>query len=510
MTATIPTVNVVSFSGGRTSAYLVHLMEQRRAAGESVFYTFMDTGAEHPKTYEFIRNVVEHWNIPLVCLRVVINPELGAANSYRVVDISEIGPDLQPWRDICSKYGTPYFGGPLCTRAMKTEVFQRYCADMFGKNSYVTWLGIRADEPRRLKERPGVRYLAEISSFEKSDVLEWWSGQPFDLQIPEHLGNCVFCIKKGLNKIALAARDEPVLAADFIQMINAPSVRVVDSRQLDTKIMYRKSNSLESVIALYADHSRAEIAATIRGGGGYNSGSCSESCEAIVCDISDEPAHVNAYCGTLDSLRKRPAHKLKEVGDQWRTPDLLFWGINAIFGPMVLDLFTDGDNSKCPNYYTAEQNALTQDWSARLADLGGAAFANPPYSRAQYHDGQAITGMTHIMSHARTMRDAGGRIVFLLKAAPSETWWPEDADHVTFIRGRVGFDLPAWFNPADEKQVPSSANFAAAIVVFDKTWRGERFGYIHRTDLEEKGRAALALARYAVNQNIHEEAAKCA
>ncbi|EPE4767392.1 TPA: phage N-6-adenine-methyltransferase [Escherichia coli] len=210
----------------------------------------------------------------------------------------------------------------------------------------------------------------------------------------------------------------------------------------------------------------------------------------------------NPYVAAVDKLRAQNEHYLREVGDQWRTPDLLFWGINAIFGPLVLDLFTDGDNSKCPNYYTAEQNALTQDWSARLADLGGAAFANPPYSRSQYHDGQAITGMAHIMSHARSMRDAGGRFVFLLKAAPSETWWPEDADHVTFIRGRVGFDLPAWFNPADEKQAPSSANFAAAIVVLDKNWRGGRFGYIHRTELEAKGRAALALARYAVNEAI--------
>ncbi len=35
--------HVVSFSGGRTSAYLVHLMEQRRRAGEDVRYVFMDT-----------------------------------------------------------------------------------------------------------------------------------------------------------------------------------------------------------------------------------------------------------------------------------------------------------------------------------------------------------------------------------------------------------------------------------------------------------------------------------
>lgn len=219
---------------------------------------------------------------------------------------------------------------------------------------------------------------------------------------------------------------------------------------------------------------------------------------------------LNKYCQALAALRSQPAHELKEVGDQWRTPDLLFWGINALFGPLVLDLFADDDNAKCPAWYTAEDNALTQDWSERLAELGGAGYGNPPYSRSQYHEKQAITGMTHIMNYATAQREKGGRYVFLIKAAPSETWWPENADHIVFIRGRIGFDLPVWFIPADEKQKPTSAFFAGAIAVFDKSWRGERFSYINRTELEEKGRAFMALAQFAVGkeQTIAMQAAR--
>ncbi|HAW8230835.1 TPA: phage N-6-adenine-methyltransferase [Escherichia coli] len=84
----------------------------------------------------------------------------------------------------------------------------------------------------------------------------------------------------------------------------------------------------------------------------------------------------NKYCQELVELRNKPAHELKEVGDQWRTPDNIFWGINTLFGPFVLDLFTDGDNAKCAAYYTAEDNALAHDWSERLAELKGAAFGN--------------------------------------------------------------------------------------------------------------------------------------
>lgn len=200
---------------------------------------------------------------------------------------------------------------------------------------------------------------------------------------------------------------------------------------------------------------------------------------------------MSEYVTKLNELKTRSTHELKEIGDQWCTPSALYWGISSIYGIFKLDLFTDGKNSKAPYFYTAEDNALTQDWSAKLAEVGGAAFGNPPYSRSSYHEKQPITGVGHIMNHAMKMREKGGRYVFLLKAATSETWWPEHADHVCFIRGRIGFDVPLWFNPVSDKQKPSGAFFAGAIVVFDKTWTGKAFDYIQREELEERGRVFL-------------------
>lgn len=206
------------------------------------------------------------------------------------------------------------------------------------------------------------------------------------------------------------------------------------------------------------------------------------------------------YVIELEELRNKPAHMLKEVGDQRRTPDALYWGINAKFGPFTLDLFTDGQNSKCPNYYTAEVNALTQDWSEKLKELGGAAYGNPPYSRSSYHDKQAVTGVRNIMEHAQAMREKGGRYVFLLKAATSEVWWPEWADHVAFIRGRIGFDLPDWFVPANEKQKPSGAFFAGAVVILDKDWQGDKISYISRDELIATGELFMQQARWLVEK----------
>lgn len=200
----------------------------------------------------------------------------------------------------------------------------------------------------------------------------------------------------------------------------------------------------------------------------------------------------NPYVAALEALRAQPTHKLKQVGDQWRTPDQIWWGINSLYGPFVLDLFADRDNAKCEAYYSAEDNALTQNWSARLAELNGAAYANPPYSRASEHDGQYITGMRHIIAHTMAMRELGGRYVYFIKSATAETWWPEEADHVAFVRGRISFDLPTWYRPEEGQPAESSAGFGAAIALFDKNWCGPKMDYVIRDELETRGSAMLA------------------
>lgn len=201
-------------------------------------------------------------------------------------------------------------------------------------------------------------------------------------------------------------------------------------------------------------------------------------------------AKTNGYSQQLQQLKNQQSHLLKEVGDQWQTPTPLFWGINAKFGPFVHDVFTDGHNSKCPNFYTAEDNALVQDWTKDFA--GGVGFANPPYSRPCLDDeNQAITGMRNIIAKAMAEREKGAKFVFAIKCAPSEVWWPEHADHVCFVRGRISFDLPTWFIPANEKQEASSAGFGMAIVVFDKNWTGERMSYISRDALVKQGQMLL-------------------
>ncbi|ELA9367533.1 phosphoadenosine phosphosulfate reductase family protein [Vibrio parahaemolyticus] len=285
-------VHIVSFSGGRTSAYLVNLMlRARNEFGWNVKFIFCDTGVEHTETYAFIRNLVKFWDLyDLIILRADVNPVLGKGNSYQVFEPndlmnSSVMPPFEPFLSILKKYSTPSAFVPFCSPRMKEEVTAKYCNDTFGKGNYVTWLGIRSDEPKRLKPKEGIKYLADLQQVEKSDVLEWWSHQPFDLQIEEQEGNCLFCVKKSTAKIALAIKQNPNFYHQWKYHLRDKSIRVKEGH--DPQIMYRGRLSLEGIAKMYADQTEDEIRTRMRSARRFESGDCTESCEAFKATDSE-------------------------------------------------------------------------------------------------------------------------------------------------------------------------------------------------------------------------------
>lgn len=270
---------VVSFSGGRTSAYLCKVMIDKFGK-HNVDFIYMDTGAEHPKTYEFIRKVNDEFRLNLVCLRGDFTRPLGAGVGYNVVDIDSLKPDLKPFKGMLSKYGVPYIGGMFCTDRMKLKPFKKYCDDTYGKNNYQSWLGIRIDEPKRLTPKPFINYMAEISDFDKQDVLNYWSKMPFDLGIDEWSGNCEFCPKKSNLKLAASQRDSPESYVNFVEMLHDSSVRIDNNTGHYSK-MYRGKQSLQSLVTTFDGSTGKEIKARIRGSKMIDTNSCSESCEVF-------------------------------------------------------------------------------------------------------------------------------------------------------------------------------------------------------------------------------------
>lgn len=276
--------HVVSFSGGRSSALLVWLMlTARKRFGWNVKFIFCDTGVEAPATYKFIRDLVKFWDLyDLIILRAKINPTLGVGNSYEIFEPkdlmnSSVMPPFQPFFDLIKKYGTPSIARPFCSERMKKDVFDAYCRDHIG--DHVTWLGMRSDEPKRLKSKLGVKYLADLIYVEKQDVLDWWATQPFDLELEEQNGNCVLCPKKSTQKIALALREQPHIKAMWQYYIGKKEVREIEG--FDKNIMYRGKLSLEGVARLYEDFDYDELRSKLKLTKGRDFGECSESCEPI-------------------------------------------------------------------------------------------------------------------------------------------------------------------------------------------------------------------------------------
>lgn len=265
--------------------YLALLMKQRDSSTACVF---MDTGAEHPRTYDFLRDCNSYFNLDIVCIKAHIPPAIGEGVGYRVTPIGMLKHDNGVMIDYMAKNGTPVSVGATCSDRMKTLAYRAWLKAYIAENgvdteSITTWLGMRADEQRRLKYPKGVKYLADISDFTKDDVLEFWKRQSFDLEIPEHLGNCVFCVKKSPIKVALAARHEPEMAEKWEELIYSPVVRDMPNRTDKKDIMYRDYMSFRSIKESFADFTTEELEKRV---GLYRDDSaCSSSCEG---DFSTE------------------------------------------------------------------------------------------------------------------------------------------------------------------------------------------------------------------------------
>lgn len=129
--------------------------------------------------------------------------------------------------------------------------------------------------------------------------------------------------------------------------------------------------------------------------------------------------------------------------NDWATPQGFYDKLNKTFGPFTLDPCSNGQNNKTDNYFTQEQDGLSQDWS------GNKVFMNPPYGRSikdwlrkAYMEGQK----------------PNTTVVCLIPARTDTKYWHDyvmKAQAVYFVKGRLKF--------GDSN---NSAPFPSAVIVF--------------------------------------------
>jgi 3'-phosphoadenosine 5'-phosphosulfate sulfotransferase (PAPS reductase)/FAD synthetase len=216
---------VVSFSGGRTSAYMLRQVLDNNEDLSDLVVTFANTGKEHPATLEFVRECAERWSVPIVWLEFRDN-EAG----HEVVDFASASRQDEPFEALIRK--RKYLPNPVtrfCTIDLKIRIIHKYLRSLglSTEESPVDMMtGIRADEPRRVVK---IRHRKTTSESKWAtmlmpladagvgvqDVTDFWASQRFDLMLPTINGRtlegtCDLCFLKGAKQVySIIASDRP-------------------------------------------------------------------------------------------------------------------------------------------------------------------------------------------------------------------------------------------------------------------------------------------------------------
>ena len=268
---------LVSFSGGRTSAYMAHLIKERLAGEYELLFVFANTGQERLETLDFVRRCDEHFGLGVVWVEALINAENGKGTRYRVVSWESASRHGEPFEEMIKKYGIPNQAYPHCTRELKVAPIHSYVRGV-GWADYKTAIGIRADEPNRIGIDPNFIYPMNDWMIDKIDVNNFWESMPFNLDLLEHEGNCSWCWKKSDKKHMMLLKKTPEIY-DFpkkMEGLYGLSGSNVDGNK---RVFFRRNRSTQDMINTY------NLIATDGGEQiqlfGDEGGGCSESCEAF-------------------------------------------------------------------------------------------------------------------------------------------------------------------------------------------------------------------------------------
>lgn len=270
---------LISFSGGRTSAYMTYrLMNDERILCEfEPCIVFANTGLEHNKTLDFVYDCETHFGWDVMWLEAVVQPEKGMGTRHKVVDYFSASRHGKPFRDVVAKYTMPNVKFRHCTRELKQAPIFSWCRERFGMVSVDTAIGIRADEMRRVSQaksnKQRVMYpLIDLYPATKQDVLDFWADMPFDLQIPEYLGNCVPCFQKSDRKLLKALQE----AHDYFDLIEQIEQEFGIKSNGQIVHFFRKNRDVAYFRALLGEMGGLPENLSL-----FDEGVCSESCEFL-------------------------------------------------------------------------------------------------------------------------------------------------------------------------------------------------------------------------------------
>ncbi len=233
---------VISFSGGRTSAYMLRKILDRGLQPD-VKVMFANTGKERVETLDFVHACEVAWGLDVHWLEYrrahlpkYRSPDRSAAaekariaagrphlppgpkeSGYVRVTYETASRNGEPFDNLIEMMALPNVTTRMCTQEMKIRVIKKAMVDL-GYTDWTNVVGIRADEPvrvARMRAPTGQRWENQVpladAGVTEADVLAFWDAQPFNLKLKTYEGNCDLCFLKATWKREQIAREHPEL-----------------------------------------------------------------------------------------------------------------------------------------------------------------------------------------------------------------------------------------------------------------------------------------------------------
>ena len=226
----------ISFSGGRTSGYMLRRVLDANDAQDLARWLavcFANTGKEEEATLRFVRECGERWGVPIRWVEYRNND-----TGFAIVDFDTASRNGEPFAAIIAKRN--YLPNPVtrfCTSELKIRAMHKYLRTLGwaeGEQGWDQFIGIRADEMRRVSKIRARGHSTESAKeamcmpladagITVGDVQAFWAAQPFNLELPTYngrtlAGNCDLCFLKPAAQIASLIAERPSRAVWWAAM----------------------------------------------------------------------------------------------------------------------------------------------------------------------------------------------------------------------------------------------------------------------------------------------------
>lgn len=214
---------LISFSGGRTSAFMLWNILRAHAGRlpPDVIVAFANTGKEREETLTFVEECAAHWGVFVHWVEFIASR--GQPHErFEQVNFHTAARNGEPFDRLIELRGR--LPNPLqrfCSRELKVEPIKALCQSL-GWERWTNVVGLRHDEGMRVlkkyaeNDNGGHRWKSAMpldkARVSRSDVMDFWRRQNFDLRLHPYEGNCDGCFLKSRGKLVATFRARPDLA----------------------------------------------------------------------------------------------------------------------------------------------------------------------------------------------------------------------------------------------------------------------------------------------------------